>query len=65
MRVNNGKEESTLEVGLIWEVVLCCAGPRHNDLKLCQREAGLLEVCAVLAKDDLPLIFIRLIGVKE
>lgn len=65
MRINDGQEESTFEISLIWEVVSSGTRPGHNDLDLGEWEASLLEICAVLPKDNLPLVVILLICVKE
>ena len=63
--VNDAEEEAALEICLVREIVW--RGPRswHNDLDLGQREACLLEVRTVLTQDDLPLVLILLIGIKQ
>ena len=65
VRVDDGQEEAPFEVGLVREVGRSGAWPRHDHLNLGKWEASLLEVCAVLPKNDLPLVFVLLIGVEE
>ena len=65
VRVDDCQEEAPFEVSLVWEVSRGSAWPWHDHLNLGKREASLLEVCAVLAQDYLPLVFVLLIGVEK
>ena len=65
MIVNDAEEEAALVIGLVREIVWRGPRSRHNDLDLGQREACLLEVRTILAQDDLPLVLILLIRIKQ